>query len=182
MLELKHKCYINWQEHVRQALLLLFNQFDHVLSVQATTFTSESSGALGPLLEEAFLLTFFGQTLMSFLSCFCILALLLISEETLLLVPFLFEFFLITDELALDLNILKLIHAGNLLELLRQMRHQGCDVLVWAQLASVADSHATQGTLLLTLAIVRLNTVGAETMQTRLVDHRIGHHLLADGT
>ena len=60
------------------------------------------------------------------------------------------------------------------------MRHQGCDVLVRAQLASIADSHTTEGALLLTLAIVCLNTVGAKAMQARLVDDWVGHHLLTD--
>ena len=47
-------------------------------------------------------------------------------------------------------------------------------------MATVANLLATEGALLLAEAIVGLNAVVAEPMQTTLVDNGIANHLLAD--
>lgn len=89
---------------------------------------------------------------------------------------------MVADQLSLDFDVVKLIHSIDFLELLSQMRHQRSNVLIWPQLATIADGDATERTLFLSLPIISLNAIGAESMEARLVNDRIGHHFLANRT
>jgi len=81
-----------------------------------------------------------------------------------------------------DLDSLQLIKLIDLCDLVHQMAHQGCDVLVGSQLASVANRDAAQRALLLALPVVGLDAVGAEAVQAGSVDHRAADQFLADRT
>ena len=62
------------------------------------------------------------------------------------------------------------------------MAYQSCYVLVGSELTSVTYSSAAKRTLLFALPVVRLNAVGAESMQARFINNWVARQLLADGT
>ena len=119
---------------------------------------------------------------MTLLSCLSILAFEFVVHDALLLIFLFLKLLLIRNHAALDLNVLELLHSVYLLELLSQVRHQSGDILVRSELTSIANGNTTKWALFLTLSIVSLNAVRAESVEARFVDDRSFNHLLADRT
>ena len=99
-----------------------------------------------------------------------------------MLVFFLFKLLLVAYQTPLNLDVLKFVHPVDLLELFSQVRHESGNVLIRSKLTTITDCDTAKGALLLALSIVSLNTSGAESMQAKLVNDRIRHHLLTDWT
>ena len=136
----------------------------------------------GTFLQLTFLISLLRKSLFSFLTSLIKFSARLICNHLLLLVFSVFKLLLVIDHLAFDVQILKFFHSIELLELLSKVTHQGRNVLIRSQLTSITNRNTTKWTFFLALSIVSLDTVGAESMQTGLVNDRVCDHLLANWT
>ena len=136
----------------------------------------------GTFLQLTFLISLLRKSLFSFLTSLIKFSARLICNHLLLLVFSVFKLLLVIDHLAFDVQILKFFHSIELLELLCEVTHQRRDVLIRSQLTSITNRNTTKWTFFLALSIVSLDTVGAEAMQTCLVNDRISDHLLTNRT
>jgi hypothetical protein len=84
-------------------------------------------------------------------------------------------------DLALDFLVFKLFLLLKLDEIIFERVHQGLNVFVRTELATVTNLFSTKRALFFAKTVVRLDTVVAEAMETTLVDDRIIDHFLTDG-
>lgn len=172
---------VDWLQEIRKIGLLFFNHPNYMIRVHATVRATKPGATLGLLLQQCTcLLPLFREPLFFLFLCFGELPPHLINYDTLLLLFALPELFLLLHYLALYFLVLKLFLLLKLDEVIFEGVHEGLNVFVRTELATVAYLFSTERAFFFAQTIVRLNTVVAETMEAALVDDRIIDHFLTD--
>jgi hypothetical protein len=152
-----------------------------MIRVHTTVRATEPGATLGLLLQQCTcLFPLFREPLLLLFLSFSELPPHLINYDALLLFFALPELLLLLHDLPLDFLVLKLFLLLELDEVIFEGVHEGLNVFVRTELATVAYLFSTEWAFLFAQTVVGLNTVVAETMEAALVDDRIIDHFLTD--
>ena len=173
---------VDWLQEIRKIGLLFLNHPNDMICVYTAVRATEPGATLGLLLQQCTcLLPFFREPLLLLFLSFSELPPHLINNDALLLLFALPELLLLLHDLPLDFLVLKLFLLLELDEIIFESVHEGLNIFVRTELATVAYLFSTERAFLFPQTVVGLNTVVAKTMEAALVDDRIIDHFLTDG-
>lgn len=131
---------IDWLQEIRKIGFLFLNHPNDMIRIHTTVCATEPGATLGLLLQQSTcLLPLFCESLLLLFLCFSELPPHLIYYDTLLLLFAFPQLFLLLHDLALDFLVFKLFLLLKLDEIIFEGVHQGLDVFVRSELATVTN-------------------------------------------